>query len=577
MSEEYEDKINHEANEGSSNQEENDSVNYAQQMVEETQAESAQQTVEEIQTESAQQSVAETDGRYGYTKDTIPYNENDYRNEDTSNTYNGYSNNNGYTNAEYSTGDYSNQSTIGDEKLNKKIDKRAKKAAKKAEKQKLKAEKKAQKQQQKIAKQHKGSFIGKVVKLVITAVVFGIIAGATMLGMGYGYDYFTKDSDKTVSKTQTSKSVNADVEEKEKEKETALEEDNQSKIDSTMNGKVTITDVSGIVDEVMPSVVSITSTEIIESAGNDFWSYFYGGNGSGQQYETQGAGSGIIVGESDTELLIVTNQHVVADADSLSVQFADGKSVEASVRGENEKQDIAVISIPLEDIEKETINAIKIATLGDSDKVEVGEGAIAIGNALGYGQSVTTGVISALDRTITVDNNERKVLQTDAAINPGNSGGALLNMQGEVIGINCAKSVQDYSEGVGYTIPISLVKDLIDDMMTKEVKDKVSDEEKGYLNIYGKDVTQDLSEMYDIPEGVYIMEVIKDGAAEKAGLSKYDVITEIEGDSVSSMAELQEALQYYKKGEKVKLTVETLKDNEYTERQIEIELGGEMK
>ena len=328
----------------------------------------------------------------------------------------------------------------------------------------------------------------------------------------------------------------------------------------------------------MPSVVAITSTEIIKSAGNDLWSYFYGnGSGGSDQYETQGAGSGIIVGENDTELLIVTNQHVVADADSLSVQFCNEKSVEATVRGENEKQDIAVLSIPLSDIDSDTISAIKIATLGDSDKVKVGEGSIAIGNALGYGQSVTTGVISALNRTITVDNYDRTVLQTDAAINPGNSGGALLNMKGEVIGINCAKSTQNYSEGMGYTIPISLVKDLIDDMMTKDVKQKVDDNEKGYLNIYGKDVTSDLSQMYDIPEGVYIMDVIKDGAAEKAGLSKYDVITAVEGESISSMEELQEQLGYYKKGEKVKLTIETLEKNEYVEKEVEIELGDEME
>ena len=176
-----------------------------------------------------------------------------------------------------------------------------------------------------------------------------------------------------------------------------------------------------------------------------------------------------------------------------------------------------------------------------------------------------------------MDNYDRTVLQTDAAINPGNSGGALLNMKGEVIGINCAKSTQSYSEGMGYTIPISLVKDLIDDMMTKEVKQKVSDNEKGYLNIYGKDVTSDLSQMYDIPEGVYIMDVIKDGAAEKAGLSKYDVITAVEGEAISSMEELQEQLGYYKKGEKVKLTIETLEKNEYVEKEVEIELGDEME
>lgn len=562
MSEEFEDKINND--ESSEEVIESDVINEEQ---------TSSDVISEEQTSSDEDSL-NTDGRYGYTKDNMPYsessyNENDYRNADS---YNGYSNNNGYTNSDYSGGGYGSQ-TAEEQKASKSIDKRAAKAAKKAAKQQKKAEQRLAKQQK---KQQGGGFAGKAVKFVAAAVLFGVIAGGVMIGLGYyGYDFYKDSTDKNVSRTKTSTSVNADVmEETETETNVNTSEDGDKK---TTGGKVTITDVSDIVDEVMPSVVAITSTEIIQSAGNDFWSYFYGnGSGSGQQYESQGAGSGIIVGESDTELLIVTNQHVVSDADSLSVQFVDGKSVEATVRGENEKQDIAVISIPLNKIDKETIDAIKIATLGDSGKVKVGEGAIAIGNALGYGQSVTTGVISALDRTITVDNNERTVLQTDAAINPGNSGGALLNMKGEVIGINVAKSVENYSEGMGYTIPISLVKDLIDDMMSKEVKDKVSEEEKGYLNIRGKDVTQELSEMYDIPEGIYIMEIMEGGAAQKAGLSKYDVITEIDGDTVSSMEELQEALSYYKKGEKVKLVVETLKGNEYTEREIEVELGGEM-
>lgn len=572
MSEEFEDKINND--ESSEEVIESDVINEEQtssDVISEEQTSS--DVINEEQTSSDEDSL-NTDGRYGYTKDNMPYsetsyNENDYRNADS---YNGYSNNNGYTNSDYSGGGYGSQ-TAEEQKASKSIDKRAAKAAKKAAKQQKKAEQRLAKQQK---KQQGGGFAGKAVKFVAAAVLFGVIAGGVMIGLGYyGYDFYKDSTDKNVSRTKTSTSVNADVmEETETETNVNTSEDGDNK---TTGGKVTITDVSDIVDEVMPSVVAITSTEIIQSAGNDFWSYFYGnGSGSGQQYESQGAGSGIIVGESDTELLIVTNQHVVSDADSLSVQFVDGKSVEATVRGENEKQDIAVISIPLNKIDKETIDAIKIATLGDSGKVKVGEGAIAIGNALGYGQSVTTGVISALDRTITVDNNERTVLQTDAAINPGNSGGALLNMKGEVIGINVAKSVENYSEGMGYTIPISLVKDLIDDMMSKEVKDKVSEEEKGYLNIRGKDVTQELSEMYDIPEGIYIMEIMEGGAAQKAGLSKYDVITEIDGDTVSSMEELQEALSYYKKGEKVKLVVETLKGNEYTEREIEVELGGEM-
>lgn len=568
MSEEYEDKINND-------EDGTDAIVDTVSSQEEKPEDNQEENQTEIQTayQSEPRNTEQEDGHYGFTKDTMPYKENedspnDYRNSES---YTGYSNNTGYTNSDTSYTGYSAGQSKAEEKVNKSIDKRAAKAAKKAAKQ----QKKAERQQQKaVSNQNKGGFFGKAVKFVFAAVLFGVIAGGTIIGTGYGYDYFMGNSDKKISKTQPSTSVNAEVTE---EKETETTKSSDGKQETLINNdKVIMTDVSKIVDEVMPSIVSITSTEIIQSAGNDFWSYFYG-NGSGENYESQGAGSGIIVGESDTELLIVTNQHVVSDADKLSVQFADEKSVEASVRGENEKQDIAVISIPLKDIDRDTIDKIKIATLGDSDKLKVGEGSIAIGNALGYGQSVTTGVISALDRTITVDNYERVVLQTDAAINPGNSGGALLNMKGEVIGINCAKSIQDYSEGMGYTIPITLVKDLIDDMMTKEVKNKVSENEKGYLNIRGKDVTQELSEMYDIPEGVYIMEVIKDGAADKAGLSKYDVITAIEGETISSMEELKSQLEYYKKGEKVKLTIETLEDNEYSEKDIEIELGGEME
>ncbi|MDE5782546.1 MAG: trypsin-like peptidase domain-containing protein [Lachnospiraceae bacterium] len=564
MSEEYEDKINNG---------ENDTVE-----VDDT-------VSNQTENEPVYSSEVQEDGQKEYTEEAETFN-NDVIDNDTSNSpndyrstdsYNGYSNNNGYTNndtsySEYSVSSYTGQSKA-EEKVIKSIDKRAAQAAKKAARQQKKAE---QQQKKALNKENKGGFFGRAIRFVFAALIFGVIAGGAMIGTGYGYDYFMGNSNKRISKTQTSTRVNAEVTEEKETENVRVSEQNTDK--TVSNGKAVITDVSEIVGEVMPSVVAITSTEIVQSAGNDFWSYFYGGgNSSGEQYESQGAGSGIIVGESDTELLIVTNQHVVSDADKLSVQFVNGESVEASVRGENEKQDIAVISIPLKDIDKATIDSIKIATLGDSDKLKVGEGSIAIGNALGYGQSVTTGVISALDRTITVDNYERTVIQTDAAISPGNSGGALLNMNGEVIGINCAKSIQDYSEGIGYTIPITLVKDLIDDMMTKEVKNKVSDSEKGYLNIRGKDVTQELSEMYDIPEGVYIMEVIKGGAADKAGLSKYDVITAIEGETVSSMVELKSELEYYKKGEKVKLTIETIEGNEYSEKEVEIELGGEME
>ena len=478
----------------------------------------------------------------------------------SSDSYNGYSNSNGY----YSS---SNQKVY---------DKHEARADKRLQKQRAKAERLNKKNEQK--RNNGGSgFFNKFVKFVCAAVVFGVIAGGVAMAFGYGYDYFKGKDAKKIEKTPVVEANNEPESEtdKETEKDILKEADTETKSsdsDNSSKGSVIITDVSDVVENVMPSVVSITSTEIISKAGgDDFWSYFYGDGGS-QQYESQGAGSGIIIGENDTELLIVTNKHVVADADTLSVQFMDGKSVDASIKSQNEKQDLAIVSIPLSKIDSDTMESIKIATIGESDDMKVGEGCIAIGNALGYGQSVTTGVISALDRTINVDNIERKVIQTDAAINPGNSGGALLNMKGEVIGINSAKSVDEYTEGMGYAIPMSNVKDLLGNMMSQETRDKVDDAQKGYLNIYGKDVTEELSEMYDIPEGVYVIEVIEDGAAEKAGINKYDVITGIDGDSVTSMAELQEKLSYYKKGEKVKVTVQTLKDKEYTEKEIEVKL-----
>lgn len=458
-----------------------------------------------------------------------------------------------------------------DKDLNRSIDKRAAQAAKR----KLKLQKESSRQQE---KESKKSVTGCIGKIIAAAVLFGIIAGGIMIIMQKLYDdngshkHIARTNTEVFSYSEEEKTTEEKAEDKNKDK------DKDKKDDNTSSDNVEITDVSAVVDEVMPSVVSITSTEIVQSANNDFWSYFYGdSSGSGDQYESTGAGSGIIVGENDTELLIVTNEHVVADAASLEVKFVDDETVAATVRGQNEKQDIAVISVKLDDIKSSTIDAIKIATLGDSDKLSVGEGAIAIGNALGYGQSVTTGVISALNRTIKVDSYDRTVIQTDAAISPGNSGGALLNIKGELIGINCAKSVENYAEGMGYAIPITLVKDLIDDMMTKEVREEVSDADKGYLNIYGKDVTSDLSQMYDIPEGVYVMEVIKDGAAEKAGISKYDVITAVEDEDVSSMQELQDVLGYYKKGEKVSITIQTLDGNEYKEKKVDVTLGEEME
>ncbi|MBD8943095.1 MAG: PDZ domain-containing protein [Clostridiales bacterium] len=352
------------------------------------------------------------------------------------------------------------------------------------------------------------------------------------------------------------------------------------KTTTSSSGETVITDVSGVVKNVMPSVVAITSTQLVQSgySGSLYDYYFGNGNSNNNQYEEQtGAGSGIIIGQNDTELLVVTNNHVVEGADSLQVQFIDGETVDAAIKGTDSEKDLAVVAVKLSDIKKSTLEQIKVATLGDSDKLEVGEGTIAIGNALGYGQSVTTGVVSALNREVQYENRTMKLIQTNAAINPGNSGGALLNSKGEVIGINAAKYSSSSVEGMGFAIPVSSVKDVIENLMNKETLTKVDSDKKGYLNIYGRDVTSTLSETYSVPTGVYVIEVIEGGAADKAGIEKSNVITKINGESVSSMEDLQRKLEYYEKGTEVTLTIQYAKGNEYKEKEVKVTLGDEMK
>lgn len=331
--------------------------------------------------------------------------------------------------------------------------------------------------------------------------------------------------------------------------------------------------VAQVADAVMPSVVAITSTSIVEQSANPF--YGYGGS-----YQIEGAGSGIIVGKNDTELLIVTNNHVVEDTTSLSVQFTNDVSVDrAYVKGTSADNDIAVVAIPIEAIDTDTLNYIKIATLGDSDALHVGDGVIAIGNALGYGQSLTVGYVSAKDRDITIDNNTLTVIQTDAAINGGNSGGALLNMNGEVIGINVAKSSSSDStsasvEGMGYAIPITEAKEVIEELSNKETRYPVAEEDKGYMGV--KVVTSDSSSAsyYNIPEGAYIREVTAGGPADKAGLAGGDVIVAVEGDDVSTSEELIDILDTYAAGETVTVTVMMRDGRSYEEKDVQITLVG---
>lgn len=392
----------------------------------------------------------------------------------------------------------------------------------------------------KTSKPKKG-YMKKVALVVGAAVLFGAVGGVTMQGTSYlTGKLLGKNTKSTVGTTKT-----------------------VSNAKLTTSTSTVTSDVSDIVENTLPSIVSITNMSVQEVQN------FFGGT---SQQESESAGSGIIISQNDSELLVVTNNHVVEGSDTLTVTFNDGNSVEAQIKGTDSARDLAVVAVPLDKISDDTMNAIKVATLGDSDSLKVGEPAIAIGNALGYGQSVTTGIVSATGRTI--DGFDGEYIQTDAAINPGNSGGALLNANGEVIGINSAKINSSAVEGMGFAIPISDASDVIQNLMNKETRSKVSDEERGYLGIKGYDVSEEGAQMYNMPTGVYVKEVMSGGGAEKAGLTKGSIITGFEGSSISGMSSLQEQLQYYKTGEEVTLTVQIPdKNGEYTEKDIKVTFG----
>ena len=396
-------------------------------------------------------------------------------------------------------------------------------------------------QQNPKAPKPKKGYMKKVALVVGAAVLFGAVGGVTMQGTSYlTGKLLGKNTKSTVGTTKT-----------------------VSNAKLTTSTSTVTSDVSDIVENTLPSIVSITNMSVQEVQN------FFGGI---SQQESESAGSGIIISQNDSELLVVTNNHVVEGSDTLTVTFNDGNSVEAQIKGTDSARDLAVVAVPLDKISDDTMNAIKVATLGDSDSLKVGEPAIAIGNALGYGQSVTTGIVSATGRTI--DGFDGEYIQTDAAINPGNSGGALLNANGEVIGINSAKINSSAVEGMGFAIPISDASDVIQNLMNKETRSKVSDEERGYLGIKGYDVSEEGSQMYNMPTGVYVKEVMSGGGAEKAGLTKGSIITGFEGSSISGMSSLQEQLQYYKAGEEVTLTVQIPdKNGEYTEKDIKVTLG----
>ena len=409
-----------------------------------------------------------------------------------------------------------------------------------------------------------GSVFKKILLGAAVGVFFGISAGVAF----YFVNLATGMSD-------TLRQENAVVEETPQVREEVQAEDvevSESGIETTSTQTITtvVTDVTEVVENVMPSVVSITN---IYTETTSFW-------GQSFSSEAQSSGSGIIIGENDSELLIVSNYHVVQDADTLKVQFINDEVFDAQVKGSDSNMDLAVIAVKLEDLDADTKDAISIAKMGDSESLKVGEPAIAIGNALGYGQSVTTGVISALDRQIEMSDDgsiSGELIQTDAAINPGNSGGALLNVKGEVIGINSNKIGGGVIEGMGYAIPISSAEPIIENLMSKETKSKVDVEKKGYLGISGINVTSDVANMYGMPEGVYVTQVYEDTAAAQAGMLNGDIIVGFEGSTVGGMEDLQGYLEYYEIGEKVEVTIMRASGGEYKEEVLQVVLGEQIE
>ena len=430
-----------------------------------------------------------------------------------------------------------------------------------------------------------GGFGKKAATAVALAVIFGLVAGAVFQGVNIAAD---KYRDNNSSSTQIGKTETVTGTE-----ESTDGSSTESSVKSIVAESVT---VAGVAQATMSSIVAITSVSVQEIP-----SFF--GYGT-RQYQSAGSGSGIIVGENDSELLIATNNHVVSGATTLTVCFAGGdvvgaeeetqamasgdsitdssdssvdvnNAVSAKIKGTDEENDLAVIAVEKSDIPEETMNEIKIAQMGSSDDLVVGEQVVAIGNALGYGQSVTSGWVSALNRTIsTEDGDTSGLIQTDAAINPGNSGGALLNMKGEVIGINAAKYADSQVEGMGYAIPISKAEPILEELMNRETRDKIEDTSKvGYMGIKAADLTTEAIQMYNMPAGAFLTEVTPGGAADKAGIKKGDIVVKLDGQKVSGKNDLVDKLQYYESGETVEVVIARANNGEYKEETVEVTLG----
>lgn len=432
-------------------------------------------------------------------------------------------------------------------------------------------------------KDNRNDKIRKIAKKGLTLSLCAVLAGGLAAGSFEGVNKLAGWSGATTVEAASNKDETTLTYAKSEKKDVDASDsksDTGKDTGSTAKGNL---DVSEIASEALPSIVSIT-TKSVQEVQNYFGMYgMYGYAPQQQEQEVEGSGSGIIVGKNDDELLIATNYHVVEGADTLSVAFTDGNAVEASVKGFDEERDLAVVSVSLDDVEDDTMDAISIAKIGSSDDLKVGEQVIAIGNALGYGQSVTTGIVSAKNRRMDSDNNTVtdgsddssdgvNLIQTDAAINPGNSGGALLNMEGEVVGINSAKLASTEVEGMGYAIAISDVTDILQNLMNETSRDKLDDSEHGVLGIKGSSVSSEAVQMYGIPAGVFVKKVTEGGAADKAGLKANSVITEFNGKTVSSIDQLIEYLSYYEPDEEVELTVQVPHGTSYKEETVKVTL-----
>ncbi len=407
-------------------------------------------------------------------------------------------------------------------------------------------------------KKRENGFLNRLTKWVAIALVFGLVAGTAFEGTRYFFgEVLGTNQKQTTEIAAVTPSIN---------KTTTAEPADEKKTQSKAN----VMDVSAIVENVMPSIVAITNMSSIQ-----YQDWF----GQIRNYENESAGSGIVVGQDDNNLYIATNNHVVQNAKSITVQFCDDATVTAEVKGTDPGNDLAVVAVKLSDVEANTVAAIKVASLGDSENMHVGQPAIAIGNALGYGQSVTYGVISALEREVSLMDDQTgatstsELIQTDAAINPGNSGGALLNVNGEVIGINSIKYSDTAVEGMGYAIPINTASPIIEKLIYRE---KAVEGKAAYLGISGVDVSASVAQTYNMPEGVYIYKVVEGSAAAVAGLAQGDIITAFDGTKVGGNTELEEQIQYYEAGDTVEVTIQRRandKNGEYTEQVISVTLG----